>query len=94
MLARIPGSDSDKNNNKCYVCSGLEKYSLDVSNVVDVRHERNFELMMRFQTLIKSEDTSYTDLNGFQARNIDFVQFSCYSIVVYYLSPGIFHDKF
>ncbi|ODN03448.1 Alpha-mannosidase 2 [Orchesella cincta] len=45
---------------------GLDRYSVDVTNVVDIRHERNFEIMMRFQTLIKSDDISYTDLNGFQ----------------------------
>jgi hypothetical protein len=40
-------------------------------NAVDIREERNFELMMRFQTLIKSGDTSYTDLNAFQVRIVE-----------------------
>ncbi len=69
MCARFPEDETVNEifaNQTIFLYTGLEKYSIDVTNVVDIRHERNFELMMRFQTLIKSGEISYTDLNGFQ----------------------------
>ena len=45
---------------------GVEGLSLDVSVLVDIRDQANKELAMRVTTDIQSEDTFYTDLNGFQ----------------------------
>lgn len=45
---------------------GVEGLSLDVSCLVDIRDQINMELALRFSTDIDSEDTFFTDLNGFQ----------------------------
>uniref|UniRef100_A0A6A7G152 Alpha-mannosidase n=3 Tax=Hirondellea gigas TaxID=1518452 RepID=A0A6A7G152_9CRUS len=45
---------------------GLDSEGLTVRNLVNVRRERNFELAMRLVSDIDSQDTFYTDLNGFQ----------------------------
>lgn len=46
--------------------SGVEGLSLDVSCLVDIRDHINKELALRFSTDIESDDTFFTDLNGFQ----------------------------
>lgn len=46
--------------------TGVEGLSLDVSCLVDIRDHVNKELALRFSTDIESEDTFFTDLNGFQ----------------------------
>lgn len=46
---------------------GVDGQSLEILNLVDVRHENNYELVMRVNTDIQNSDgTFYTDLNGFQ----------------------------
>ena len=40
--------------------------SIEVQNIVDIRHESNKELAMRFQTNIENGNVFYSDLNGFQ----------------------------
>lgn len=44
----------------------MEGLSLDVSCLVDIRDHINKELALRFSTDIESDDTFFTDLNGFQ----------------------------
>lgn len=44
----------------------MEGLSLDVSCLVDIRDHVNKELALRFSTDIESDDTFFTDLNGFQ----------------------------
>lgn len=46
--------------------AGVEGLSLDVSCLVDIRDHINKELALRFSTDIESDDTFFTDLNGFQ----------------------------
>lgn len=46
--------------------AGLEGLSLDMSFLVDIRDHVNKELAVRFSTDIESDDTFFTDLNGFQ----------------------------
>ncbi|XP_041966590.1 LOW QUALITY PROTEIN: alpha-mannosidase 2x [Alosa sapidissima] len=47
---------------------GVDGLSLDISVLVDIRDQANKELAMRVTTDIQSEDTFYTDLNGFQIQ--------------------------
>ncbi|XP_051976058.1 alpha-mannosidase 2x isoform X2 [Xyrauchen texanus] len=47
---------------------GVDGLSLDITTMVDIRDQNNKELAMRLVTDIKSEDTFYTDLNGFQMQ--------------------------
>ncbi|XP_009573998.1 PREDICTED: alpha-mannosidase 2x-like, partial [Fulmarus glacialis] len=48
--------------------AGVEGLSLDVSCLVDIRDHINKELALRFSTDIESDDTFFTDLNGFQIQ--------------------------
>uniref|UniRef100_A0A8C3IKL8 Glycosyl hydrolase family 38 C-terminal domain-containing protein n=1 Tax=Chrysemys picta bellii TaxID=8478 RepID=A0A8C3IKL8_CHRPI len=51
------------------VCfAGVEGLSLDVSCLVDIRDHVNKEMALRLSTSIASEDTFFTDLNGFQIQ--------------------------
>ena len=45
---------------------GIEGQSVEVSNVVDIRKERNHEIAMRISSSINSQNRFYTDLNGYQ----------------------------
>ncbi|KAK7121747.1 hypothetical protein R3I93_022736 [Phoxinus phoxinus] len=47
---------------------GVDGLSLDITTMVDIRDQNNKELAMRLVTDIQSEDTFYTDLNGFQMQ--------------------------
>lgn len=47
----------------------MEGLSLDVSCLVDIRDHINKELALRFSTDIESDDTFFTDLNGFQVSS-------------------------
>uniref|UniRef100_A0A6Q2XS24 Alpha-mannosidase n=1 Tax=Esox lucius TaxID=8010 RepID=A0A6Q2XS24_ESOLU len=47
---------------------GADGLSLDVTIMVDIREQSNKELAMRLVTDIQSDDTFYTDLNGFQMQ--------------------------
>ncbi|XP_009881349.1 PREDICTED: alpha-mannosidase 2x [Charadrius vociferus] len=49
--------------------AGVEGLSLDVSCLVDIRDHINKELALRFSTDIESDDTFFTDLNGFQVSS-------------------------
>lgn len=40
--------------------------SLEIRNMIDIGNRGNTEIVMRLSTGIKSDDTFYTDLNGFQ----------------------------
>uniref|UniRef100_A0A8C3LCP6 Alpha-mannosidase n=1 Tax=Chrysolophus pictus TaxID=9089 RepID=A0A8C3LCP6_CHRPC len=53
---------------RLYNVPGVEGLSLDVSCLVDIRDHVNKELAMRFSTNIESDDTFFTDLNGFQIQ--------------------------
>ncbi|KAM4661772.1 alpha-mannosidase 2x isoform 6-T7 [Amazona ochrocephala] len=53
---------------RLYNVPGVEGLSLDVSCLVDIRDQINMELALRFSTDIESEDTFFTDLNGFQIQ--------------------------
>ncbi|XP_030353701.1 alpha-mannosidase 2x isoform X4 [Strigops habroptila] len=53
---------------RLYNVPGVEGLSLDVSCLVDIRDHINKELALRFSTDIESEDTFFTDLNGFQIQ--------------------------
>lgn len=44
----------------------MEGLSLEVTCLVDIRDHVNKELALRFSTDIESDDTFFTDLNGFQ----------------------------
>lgn len=52
---------------------GVDGLSLDISVMVDIRDQANKELAMRVVTDIQSEDTFYTDLNGFQVSGSKFL---------------------
>ena len=41
---------------------------MEVSNVVDIRKERNHEIAMRISSSINSQNRFYTDLNGYQIQ--------------------------
>ncbi|CAG7712469.1 unnamed protein product [Allacma fusca] len=45
---------------------GIESNAIQVELLIDVREKYNYELIMRLETDIKSEDKFYTDSNGFQ----------------------------
>uniref|UniRef100_A0AAY4BFA8 Alpha-mannosidase n=1 Tax=Denticeps clupeoides TaxID=299321 RepID=A0AAY4BFA8_9TELE len=47
---------------------GVDCLSVDITIMVDIRDQANKELAMRVITDIQSEDTFYTDLNGFQIQ--------------------------
>ncbi|XP_059825489.1 alpha-mannosidase 2 [Hypanus sabinus] len=47
---------------------GVEGLSLEISNIVDIRHEMNQEIAMRLTTDVKSNNEFYTDLNDFQMQ--------------------------
>ncbi|XP_062924709.1 alpha-mannosidase 2 [Mobula hypostoma] len=47
---------------------GVEGLSLEISNIVDIRHEMNQEIAMRLTTDVKSNNQFYTDLNDFQMQ--------------------------
>ncbi|XP_048886502.1 alpha-mannosidase 2x isoform X2 [Brienomyrus brachyistius] len=47
---------------------GVDGLSLDITTVVDIRDQANKELAMRLVTDIQSEDTFFTDLNGYQIQ--------------------------
>uniref|UniRef100_A0A803W2A9 mannosyl-oligosaccharide 1,3-1,6-alpha-mannosidase n=1 Tax=Ficedula albicollis TaxID=59894 RepID=A0A803W2A9_FICAL len=53
---------------RLYNVPGVEGLSLDVSCLVDIRDHINKELALRFSTDIGSDDTFFTDLNGFQIQ--------------------------
>ncbi|XP_032650078.1 alpha-mannosidase 2x isoform X1 [Chelonoidis abingdonii] len=53
---------------RLYNVPGVEGLSLDVSCLVDIRDHVNKEMALRLSTSIASEDTFFTDLNGFQIQ--------------------------
>lgn len=60
----------------------MDDFALEMYNLVDIRAERDFELVMRLNTDIKNEDF-YTDLNGFQVVSIAPLSAACtYSTLI------------
>ncbi|XP_071670000.1 alpha-mannosidase 2x isoform X6 [Patagioenas fasciata] len=53
---------------RLYNVPGVEGLSLEVTCLVDIRDHINKELALRFSTDIESDDTFFTDLNGFQIQ--------------------------
>uniref|UniRef100_A0A8D0KRJ9 Alpha-mannosidase n=1 Tax=Strix occidentalis caurina TaxID=311401 RepID=A0A8D0KRJ9_STROC len=53
---------------RLYNVPGVEGLSLDLSCLVDIRDHINKELALRLSTDIESDDTFFTDLNGFQIQ--------------------------
>ncbi|XP_069481291.1 alpha-mannosidase 2x isoform X3 [Ambystoma mexicanum] len=53
---------------RLYNVAGVEGLSLDISSLIDIRDHVNKEIAMRLTTDIKSGDTFFTDLNGFQVQ--------------------------
>ncbi|XP_061856078.1 alpha-mannosidase 2x isoform X2 [Colius striatus] len=53
---------------RLYKVPGVDGLALDVSCLVDIRDHVNKELALRFSTDIESDDTFFTDLNGFQIQ--------------------------
>lgn len=52
---------------RVYNSPGIDGMAVDVSNLVDIRKEMNFELAMSIATDVQNTDREfYTDLNGFQ----------------------------
>lgn len=45
---------------------GVEGQSVEISNIVDIRKEHNYEIAMRISSSINSQNRFYTDLNGYQ----------------------------
>lgn len=54
---------------------------LEISNLIDITHQTNYELAMRFSTNIKSNDEFYTDLNGYQVPNTFLISYFSISII-------------
>ena len=48
------------------IVQGLDGLGLEISNLVDIKMNMDYELAMRISSSIKSGNTFYTDLNGFQ----------------------------
>ncbi|XP_069748745.1 alpha-mannosidase 2 isoform X2 [Narcine bancroftii] len=48
---------------------GVDGLSLEISNIVDIRHEINQEIAMRLITDVKSNNKFYSDLNDFQMQS-------------------------
>lgn len=59
----------------CYVFTGVDGFSIDITTLVDIRDQTNKELAMRLVTDIQTGGVFYTDLNGFQvgciSNNVD-----------------------
>lgn len=53
---------------RLYNVQEVDGQSLEISNTVDIRGERNCEIAMRITSDINSKDRFYTDLNGFQIQ--------------------------
>ncbi|CAJ0944081.1 unnamed protein product [Ranitomeya imitator] len=51
---------------RVYNLPGTDGLSVDMSSLIDIRDHVNKEIAMRISTDIQSEDTFFTDLNGFQ----------------------------
>lgn len=45
---------------------GIERQSVEVSNIVDIRSVHNREIVMRISSKINSQNRFFTDLNGYQ----------------------------
>uniref|UniRef100_A0A8C3VL17 Alpha-mannosidase n=1 Tax=Catagonus wagneri TaxID=51154 RepID=A0A8C3VL17_9CETA len=53
---------------RLYNVHGIEGQSVEVSNIVDIRKERNHEIAMKISSSINSQNRFYTDLNGYQIQ--------------------------
>nr|XP_020635653.1 alpha-mannosidase 2 [Pogona vitticeps] len=53
---------------RLYKVHGLEGQSPEISNIVDIRGENNYEIAMRISSDIESHNKFYTDLNGYQIQ--------------------------
>ena len=50
----------------------MESSAIEILNLVDIRHDGNTEIAMRFLTDVKSNSEFFSDLNGFQVRFLAF----------------------
>uniref|UniRef100_A0A452E7L3 Alpha-mannosidase n=1 Tax=Capra hircus TaxID=9925 RepID=A0A452E7L3_CAPHI len=53
---------------RLYNIHGVEGQSVEISNIVDIRKEHNYEIAMRISSGINSQNRFYTDLNGYQIQ--------------------------
>lgn len=53
---------------RLYNIQGIEGQSVEVSNIVDIRKEQNYEIAMRISSSINSQNRFFTDLNGYQIQ--------------------------
>ncbi|XP_044803183.2 alpha-mannosidase 2 isoform X2 [Bubalus bubalis] len=53
---------------RLYNIHGVEGQSVEISNIVDIRKEHNYEIAMRISSSINSQNRFYTDLNGYQIQ--------------------------
>ncbi|XP_016080402.1 PREDICTED: alpha-mannosidase 2 isoform X1 [Miniopterus natalensis] len=53
---------------RLYNIQGIEGQSVEISNIVDIRKEYNYEIAMRISSNINSKTRFYTDLNGYQIQ--------------------------
>ncbi|CAO2625621.1 Alpha-mannosidase 2 [Lemmus lemmus] len=53
---------------RLYNVQGIERQSVEVSNIVDIRSVHNREIVMRISSKINSQNRFFTDLNGYQIQ--------------------------
>lgn len=53
---------------RLYNVQGIERQSVEVSNIVDIRTVHNREIVMRISSKINSQNRFFTDLNGYQIQ--------------------------
>lgn len=51
-----------------YNCPDLDNLGVEITNIVDILNENNFELGMRIKSNLKNSNEFYTDLNGLQVN--------------------------
>lgn len=75
---------------------GIERQSVEVSNIVDIRSVHNREIVMRISSKINSQNRFFTDLNGYQvilSKITVMVVFVCVQFLFMYLC-AIYRDVY